>query len=150
MHSSYRIFLTCHISETAWDRHILPEQKRQEIASSIQWHLLMTLDDPQTYIPFFFARRYASAVYIVWLPCVSPSVRPLRGRGTARCNSCRGPASRSRRTRGLLLQTLSSGAVWQCTRPIAIGTVVEHPGGNVQALPCFSSWYLLFSCVMYR
>jgi len=32
----------------------------------------------------FIARRYASAVYIVWWPYVSPSVRQVRGRGTAR------------------------------------------------------------------
>ena len=52
---------------------------------------------------------------------------------------------------GLLLQTHSSGVVGPSMRPIAtdtqqwrgltihIGTVVEQPGGQRHALPCFSS-----------
>ena len=79
MHSSYRIFLTCHISETARDRNILPlDRKSWNYVLYPMAPLLMTLDDPQTNIPNFYR---ATLCYVMALRC---SVRLARGRGTAR------------------------------------------------------------------
>ena len=50
-----------------------------------------------------------------------------------------GPASRRRHPCVLLLQTRSSGAVCLSTRPIAIGAMVEQPGG--QRTTCFYSFF---------
>jgi len=110
----------------------------------------------------FIARRYASAVYIL---CDSPvSVRPcvwLGAEGLSDAKSCRDPrrdvivhaAYCYRRTAvawsvhpcGLLLQTRSSGVVGPSTRPIAIGAMVEQPGGQRTDLACFlvSEVYIL-------
>jgi len=49
------------------------------------------------------------------------------------------PASRRRHPCGLLLQARSSGAVCLSMRPIAIGAMVEQPGG--QRTTCFSSFF---------
>jgi len=44
--------------------------------------------------------------------------------------------------RGLLLQARSSGVVCLSTRPVAIGAMVEQPGG--QRTTCFSSFLTIF------
>ena len=107
----------------------------------------------------FIARRYASTVYIVLWPSVRPSVHLVRGRGTGRCQvvqrdprrdvvihaSCyyrRAEVARSVHPCGLLLQARRSGAVCLSTRPIAIGAMVEQPGG--QRTTCFSSFLTIF------
>jgi len=59
---------------------------------------------------------------------VRPSGWGQRDRATP--NRAEGPASRRRRPRGLLLQTRSCGVVGPSMRPIAIGAMVEQPGGQ--------------------
>ena len=91
--------------------------------------ILVTLDNPHTSIPFFIARRYAGAVYIVLWPCVRPSVRLVKGRGTARrqvatSSSMRPIATDAQQWRGLLLLRLYG----------------NNRVASVYALPCISSF----------
>ena len=83
-------------------------------------------------------QRYASAVYIVWWPYVSPSVRPVTGRGTARHQLVQSDPRR-RRPCGLLLQTRSSGVVGLSSGLLLFGLWSNNRVANIQALPCFSS-----------
>jgi len=111
MHSSYRIFLTCHISETARDRNILPlDRKSWNYVLYPMAPLLMTLDDPQTNIPNFYR---ATLCYVMALRC---SVRLARGRGTrvATSSSMRPTATDAQQWRGLT--THADYCYWGCGR----------------------------------
>jgi len=92
MHSSYRICLTRHISETAWDRHILPlEQKKQEIASSIQWHHFNDLRWPTDKYTKFLSHDAMLAWYVLCDAPVLVRLSVLLGaEGPRDANSCRG------------------------------------------------------------
>ena len=80
----------------------------------------------------FIARRYASAVYIVCWPCVSLSVRQVRGRKTARRQIVQKDPHRDVVVHAAYTDT--DAQQWR-GRSIHANNRVA----NVQALPCFSS-----------
>jgi len=129
MHSIHILFSTRHISETAEMGIYSVGTKNRKLCLLSNGAILVTLDNPHTSIPFFIARRYAGAVYIVLWPCVRPSVRLVKGRGTARrqvatSSSMRPIATDAQQWRGLLLLRLYG----------------NNRVASVYALPCISSF----------
>jgi len=160
MHSSCRIFLTCHISETARDRHILTWNKKT--GNCVFYPVapfLITLDDPHTNIPYFLSRDAMLARYILGdgPVLVRPSVR-LGAEGPRDAKSWRG----TRVATSYMRLIATAAQQWRgrcihaacCYRCAAVSRSV-HPHGllllglwsnNRAALPCFSSLLHVYCC----
>jgi len=120
-------FSTCHISETARDRHILLlERKTQNYVFYQMASLLMTLDDRHTNVPIFLLRDAMLAWYRPIL-CYGPVfVRPsvwLVAVGPCNAKSCR-------RTRVAM-----SSSPW----PIATDAQLWR-GRSIHAAYCYSGF----------
>ena len=121
MYSRYIIFLTRHISETARDRHIqylYVGTKSRKLRLLSNGTIFNDIGWPTHKYTKLLSREIMLARYRL---CTGPVlVRPsVRQRDRATPSRAEGPASRRRRTCGLLLQTRSSGVVGPSMRPIA-------------------------------